>query len=228
MKQCKFAFCIELSLLDDDYCLGHRAQREASEVLHPLNVTYADGEEPCSFGDCWRVVYAKTLCQSHYKQSLRGEELRPLRVRIPDAPKTCTIRGCDNPHKGGGLCSAHRYRLKEHGVLGGPITARAPVGEWGAWTLNSKGYVIRQRTDAVTKKRYRQLQHRVVMSDSLGRELLDTEDVHHRNAQRDDNRRENLELWSRSHPAGGRVVDLLDWAREILELYGPIEDELRK
>jgi hypothetical protein len=41
------------------------------------------------------------------------------------------------------------------------------------------------------------------------------------NGVRDDNRPENLELWSKSQPAGQRVADKVSWALEILKLYAP-------
>jgi hypothetical protein len=48
---------------------------------------------------------------------------------------------------------------------------------------------------------------------------------YHINGVRDDNRLENLELWSSSHPQGQRITDKVSWAKEILDLYNdPIYD----
>lgn len=59
------------------------------------------------------------------------------------------------------------------------------------------------------------------MEQKLGRDLADEETVHHKNLIRHDNSLSNLELWSGRHPKGARVTDLLEWAEEILALYGP-------
>ncbi len=62
-------------------------------------------------------------------------------------------------------------------------------------------------------------EHIFVMEESLGRYLLPHESVHHRNGVRDDNRLDNLELWTWPQPAGIGVTDAVAWAREILALY---------
>jgi hypothetical protein len=109
----------------------------------------------------------------------------------------------------------HHERLRDHGEVGPVEARRRPAGTWSAWQVDKFGYV-RRRQDGkwIT-------QHRLVMEALIGRPLIPAESVHHKNGQRDDNRPENLELWSRSQPSGQRVADKVAWALELLALYAP-------
>lgn len=72
--------------------------------------------------------------------------------------------------------------------------------------LSSSGYRARKVNGVQV------FEHREVMEEMIGRPLMKGERVHHRNGKRDDNRPENLELWtgvgqSKKDPHGVRLVD---------------------
>ena len=95
-------------------------------------------------------------------------------------------------------------------------------GRWrGGRTRHKAGYVmVLVREHPRAGRNGYVFEHVLVMEDSLGRCLLPGETVHHVNGLRDDNRPENLELWTRPQPAGIRADDAIAWAREVLTRYG--------
>lgn len=90
-----------------------------------------------------------------------------------------------------------------------------------AWrAVTPQGYILIRRPEHPNARSNGSIfEHTFVMSEHLGRPLLSTENVHHINGQRDDNRLQNLELWSTSQPAGQRVEDKIAWARSFLAEY---------
>ena len=91
----------------------------------------------------------------------------------------------------------------------------------GRFFQKSTGYwFVRDPTNPMATRAGYVLEHRLVMSQRIGRPIRKTERVHHIDGDRKNNKPENLELWSSNHPCGQRVADLVKWAREILKTYG--------
>jgi len=104
---------------------------------------------------------------------------------------------------------------------GNPSSRNSPRC-WGCHSENRRKWRTDKHGYVVSSKKGKHLsQHREVMKAHLGRELLPDENVHHKNGIRDDNRIENLELWSRLQPTGQRVVDKTEWAIAWLKQYAP-------
>lgn len=172
----------------------------------------------CAAESCERKRKAKGYCGLHYQRLLKHGF-------VPDAPPIaraasdiCSVDSCDKKRHSRGYCSAHYWRFRKYGTHELPATEEKAPTRW----VTKFGYrVVYLPGHPMANSANQVFEHRLVMSEHLGRDLLPAENVHHINGDRLDNRLENLELWSKSQPAGQRIEDKVSWALEILALYKP-------
>lgn len=182
---------------------------------------------PCKVPGCPDVFGAKGgygMCRKHYKRWRAANPIGEMRTA-----KRCLVEGCGQRSKLFGFCPLHGQRW----VRTGRTDLEHPREPKFGIAPNGYRYVsAADHPNAGGNGRI--LEHRLIMSRSLGRPLRDDETVHHKNGDRSDNRLTkghelggcpstccNLELWSTLQPYGQRVEDKIGWAVELLMRYRP-------
>lgn len=221
-SECEFPDCsARVFILKHGLCRGHYNQKAKGREL--TEIRRDPWPDECSFPGCVRSHCSRGLCAGHHQQLKTGKQLTPLRRRGPsnDGTQPCRVDWCNELYEVLGYCRFHYGQVKRGQVPSKPRMVSADDPRTWNKTTGTDGYV--RMYARINGKAYNKQEHRLVMEEFLGRELLPEETVHHLNGVRNDNRIENLELWSSSHPCGQRVLDKVAWAKEILEMY---EDEL--
>lgn len=165
----------------------------------------------------------------HYKRKMRGRPLdEPIRKYSGRRATfgACVVAGCSLPAVHVNFCKFHYHRQHRGTPLDAPIRAK-----------NGGGHIAKNGYRRLVINGRQLFEHTLVMESCLGRVLRPGETVHHKNGERADNRLKkghemggcsptccNLELWSKSQPAGQRVADKVKWAREILALYAHLSE----
>lgn len=139
--------------------------------------------------------------------------VRP-RGRQPKSIQYCEIEDCQKVLVARGMCQMHYRRWSLYNdpnhleMTGNKKPAKYKV------VLAPEGHLNANRDGTI-------MEHRLVMSQLLGRALEKGENVHHKNGDTFDNNPENLELWNTRQPAGQRPSDKVEYAIMILKLYAP-------
>jgi hypothetical protein len=124
------------------------------------------------------------------------------------------------------VCKIKRHAAKYKNCVHCTNILRA---DYGQGRYAKRGYIMvfqKGHPRTMNKQSNYVFEHILVMEKKLGRYLAEDENVHHKNGIKNDNSRENLELWVKPQPSGIRAKDALKWAKEILARYEPIEQKL--
>lgn len=176
---------------------------------------------PCAVPNCPRERRRRDYCGAHYQRFMKhGDPLKGARTPRPQQ-STCIAPGCQARSLSHSRCPKHLYRMQKYGSFDLPPVVRDLIPR-----VTKHGYkVVYFPESPMANSGGLVFEHRLVMSNHIGRPLTSDESVHHVNGDRRDNRIENLELWSKSQPAGQRIEDKVAWAIDLLNKYAP--DTLR-
>jgi hypothetical protein len=172
----------------------------------------------CSVDCCIKSHDSKGLCQRHAGFLKRhNSPVGPFFFKR--AAKPCQVIECKLRASHFKFCAKHYSYLQR---TGDPSIKPEVIRPLRNAPKNRRAtYTLRYLKNHSLLGTGRFLEHRIVMAEYLGRKLLTHENIHHGNGNRKDNRIENLELWTVLQPPGQRVIDKINYAKEILATYEP-------
>jgi len=182
---------------------------DGNQLRAPKRVrSYGPGAK-CVIEVCGNRPKGNGLCVAHWQAQKAGRELGVLLLRATGQFVGCKIAGCPGRATSRGVCQQHAHR-RDRGFIdeqGNKLRDRLKPGRAfkEGPTKDGSGYLLVPAPLGYKRPTRcgRVLQHRLVMEQKLGRELLPTEIVHHENGDKTDNRPENLVLHVRkTHPPG--------------------------
>jgi hypothetical protein len=162
---------------------------------------------------------AKKFCGACFYKG-RGEQGRTSVERAcQQCGKTFYVAQChvnDKRHRGKYCSRPCSWEAMRNGT-NNPASRKSTGGR----IINNSGYIelfkpehpysgrVQQPTKRTRRSAGWVLEHRYVLEQLLGRTLLPTETVHHKDGNRAHNDPSNLELWVKPQPTGVRVSDLI-------------------
>lgn len=198
-----------------------RQRLEAGQSLEQaISVPSVKATLLCTIPGCGRAFCAKGLCQMHYIRLRKTGDVGDSQSMKAVNTGQCSVVGCKRKWKCKGFCDMHYGRVIRGEPVGDvdPLIKKSPTP---GRNISADGYAVLYMPSHPNSARGGKLyEHAYVMAQMIGRQLCKDEHVHHKNGIRDDNRPENLELWSvRRQPPGQRVADRITDAIAILSQY---------
>jgi len=198
----------------NEFAIAGRGHARKGSIYCSLKCVHAAQKKHRTCKRCGKQYYRTHHAQPTFcSRECHAEDARDRRVGI--APPTVRGRGvepidhvcefCGNAFQNRIASSRFCSRICLYKGMTGPLGP-----SWkGGRSVNSHGYVLVYAPNfSKPGKNGVALEHRVVMENSLGRPLTESESVHHINGIRDDNRIENLQLRQGKHGRGTRMVCL--------------------
>lgn len=146
----------------------------------------------CSVDGCGEPLKANGLCSRHlWQMYTHGKILSVEKIR--DKNRKCSVPGCNRKHRSNGYCAGHLGQIRRHGKITSVEIAPRGTG----LSVGSSGYVlVKNPSHKYANKRGYIKRANLVWEEKTGHTVTPPEVIHHKNGVKNDDRFENLELFS--------------------------------